>query len=307
MHDKDTDPAPMSREWHWHPKLPVGFAPIWHWLPQPRVFGRWVWSNYLQVSDPSIYLAIAFLVAFWLHPVTADQAHLAPGWIAATLLRNLILLLIVAGGLHLWFYGIDGQGKLLKYDPRPHAKRKNALYRFGYQTWDNMFYSLASGVPIFTAYEVLMRWLYASNTLDVLSFGAHPVWFVLLFPLLALWQSFHFYVVHIVLHHPRIYRHVHSVHHRNVNTGPWSGTSMHPLEHVGYFSAMLILLIVPADPVHMLFLGYWLILGAASSHSGYEAIWVKDRSRLLIGAFFHQLHHRYYECNYGNSEMPWDK
>ena len=26
-----------------------------------------------------------------------------------------------------------------------------------------------------------------------------------------------------------------------------------------------------------------------------------------LGDFFHQLHHRYFECNYGTIEMPWDK
>ena len=25
------------------------------------------------------------------------------------------------------------------------------------------------------------------------------------------------------------------------------------------------------------------------------------------GDFFHQLHHRYFECNYGTSEIPFDK
>ena len=26
-----------------------------------------------------------------------------------------------------------------------------------------------------------------------------------------------------------------------------------------------------------------------------------------MGTFFHQLHHRYFECNYGTAEMPWDR
>lgn len=25
------------------------------------------------------------------------------------------------------------------------------------------------------------------------------------------------------------------------------------------------------------------------------------------GSFHHQLHHRFYDCNYGNPFMPWDK
>ncbi len=222
-------------------------------------------------------------------------------------IRNWVLLLVVAGGLHMWFYGVDGQGKLLKYDPRPYMKRKNALYKFGYQIWDNIYYSMVFGATILSMFECFLRWMYANSFIGTLSFVAHPVWFILLFPILALWQSFHFYAVHLFLHQPFIYRHVHAVHHRNVNTGPWSGMSMHPVESFGYLSAILIVLILPSHPVHMIFLGYWLMLGAASSHSGYEAIWARDRQALLIGAFFHQLHHRYYECNYGNAEMPWDK
>lgn len=297
----------MSREWFFHPALPVAYAPYWLWPPRPISFARWVFQNWLQVSDRSIYVLVAFTVAYWQQPFGPGQAGLEVGWIAEVLIRNLVLLGAVAGILHVWFYGIDGQGKRLKFDPRPYNKRKNALFKFGYQTWDNMFYSLVSGVPIASAFEVLIRWFYANDLLNTVTFADSWLWFVLAFPFLALFQSLHFYVIHRIIHWPPLYKHVHSVHHRNVNTGPWSGMSMHPVEHVFYFSSMLMFLILPFAPVHVLFLLYWQMLGAASSHSGYEAVWVKDKSRLLIGAFFHQLHHRYYECNYGNSEMPWDK
>lgn len=303
----DQTPKPMSREWNYHPELPVAHAAYWHWPPRPLALLRWGFENWLQLSDRSLYLVIAFAVAFWAQPFGPEQASLAPGWIAEVVLRNLVLLSLVAGVLHFWFYGIDGQGNRLKFDPRPYSKRKNALFKFGYQTWDNMFYSLASGVPIASASEVMVRWFFANDIGTHITFSGQWLWFVLAFPFLALFQSFHFYVIHRIVHIPFIYRHVHSVHHRNVNTGPWSGMSMHPVEHLFYFSSMLIFLVLPYHPVHVLFLLYWQMLGAASSHSGYEAVWVKDKSRLLIGAFFHQLHHRYYECNYGNSEMPWDK
>jgi sterol desaturase/sphingolipid hydroxylase (fatty acid hydroxylase superfamily) len=26
-----------------------------------------------------------------------------------------------------------------------------------------------------------------------------------------------------------------------------------------------------------------------------------------LGDFFHQLHHRFYDCNYGSFETPWDQ
>ena len=135
----------MSCDWHWHPDLPVKYAPYWLWPAKPVVVAKWIWQNWLQFLDRSIFLALAFLVAFWLQPVGPEQASFAFGWMAWVFVRNWLLLLIVAGGLHHWFYGIDGQGKLLKYDPRPYFKRKNALFKFGYQTWDNVYYSMMFG------------------------------------------------------------------------------------------------------------------------------------------------------------------
>ncbi|WP_159089966.1 hypothetical protein [Ruegeria sp. Alg231-54] len=38
--------------------------PYWHWPPKFGVMGKWAWQNWLQFSDRSIYLALAFLVAF---------------------------------------------------------------------------------------------------------------------------------------------------------------------------------------------------------------------------------------------------
>ena len=51
----------------------------------------------------------------------------------------------------------------------------------------------------------------------------------------------------------------------------------------------------------------WQGPAAAMTHSGYEDLLIKDKRRLALGTFYHQLHHRYFECNYGNQEMPWDR
>lgn len=304
---QDAEPASMSREWHYHPNLPVTYAPYWDWPPKPMKLLKWLWNTYLQFSDRAIYLALAFMVAFWLQPVGSDQTSFGFGWVTRVVLRNYLAVIAVAGGLHWWLYIRKGQGSRFKYDPRPILPRKNALYKFDYQLRDNIFYALAYGVPIMSGFEIGMRMAFANGWVAPLNFWDHPVYFVLLFPALAVWQSFHFYVIHRAIHWPPLYRHVHSIHHRNVNTTSWSGMSMHPLEQFLYIGAVLILLVVPAHPVHLMFLLYWLVLGAISSHAGYETLFVKNKERLDIGSFFHQLHHRYYECNYGNSEMPWDK
>ncbi|TIL85324.1 MAG: hypothetical protein E5Y73_29660 [Mesorhizobium sp.] len=50
------------------------------------------------------------------------------------------------------------------------------------------------------------------------------------------------------------------------------------------------------------------MLLAVSSHGGYESVTATEDSDagLAVGDFFHQLHHRYFECNYGGTEVPLD-
>jgi Delta7-sterol 5-desaturase len=296
----------MSKTWNWHPTLPMTTVPYWLWPPKPIALAKWLWAYWLQMSDRNIYLVFAFMVAYWLQPVTDIQAEFSSGWISAVVLRNYIAIILVAGGLHLWLYGVNGQGHRLKYDPRSMSRKKSKFF-MNNQTFDNMFFTLCYAVPIASGYEVLTRFLYANDHFVMVGFSSHPIWFILLFPILTMYQGLHFYLVHRPLHWPLLYRHVHSIHHRNPNPGPWSGLSMHPFEHLLYFSSLLIFFVLPSHPVHMLFLLFWQLLGAPSGHSGYEAVWVKGKSRLKLSGFFHQVHHRYFECNYGNAEFPFDK
>ena len=82
---------------------------------------------------------------------------------------------------------------------------------------------------------------------------------------------------------------------------------MHPIEHTLYISSLLIHFIIPSHPLHILYHLYWLVLGTVSTHAGYENIWIKDKNLLAVGSFFHHLHHRYFSCNYGNPEIPFDR
>lgn len=258
------------------------------------------------MSERLIIVCIAFATFVWFQPPLETTKTFSIDWIAGLYLRNLILLSVVAGGLHLYFHGYRRQGDRLKFDKRPLAV-VGKQFTLGGQVRDNVFWSLASGVTVWTGYEVLMFWAMANGYASVLVWSAHPVWFVALFLLIPIWESFYFYWIHRLLHWPPLYRRVHSVHHRNVNVGPWSGLSMHPVEHVIYLGSVLIHFIVPANPVHILFHMQYLTLTAATTHSGFEGLLVEDKNRLALGTFHHQMHHRYFECNYGSLEVPWDR
>ena len=302
----DTDPKPISKEWNYHPDLPLADLSIFKWPPDPHFLGRWVLRNWLTLSERVMMVVLATLCWLFLYPSLGTAKTLAFGWVFQVWLVNLGLMICIAGGLHWFFYVWRGQGKALKFDHREPAKG-NSLWNFSNQVHDNMFWSLGSGVLQLTMFQVVIMWLMANEYVPTISLASNPILFVAGLVLLPIWSAFHFYWVHRLLHVPFIYKHVHSLHHRNVNIGPWSGLSMHPVEHLLYLSSLLIHCVFPSHLILVYFHVIYLGPGAAMTHTGYEDLLVRDKRRLALGTFYHQLHHRYYECNYGNQEMPWDR
>lgn len=303
---QDTQTATSSREWNYHPDLPLADPSIFRWPPQPGFLARWIARNWLSLSERMMLLILACGTWWALYPSLETARAFPFGWIFQVWLVNMVLMFAIAGGLHWFFYVRQGQGDRLKFDRREQGKG-NRLWNFSDQVKDNMFWSLTSGVGQLTLFQSLVLWAMANGYAPVITFAENPVWFVLALILLPIWSAFHFYWVHRLLHVPFLYRHVHSLHHRNVNIGPWSGLSMHPVEHLLYLSTLLIHLVVLSHPIHLVFHVLYQGPGAAMTHTGYENLLIRDKRRLALGTFYHQLHHRYYECNYGNQEMPWDR
>lgn len=302
----DTDPKPISKEWNYHPDLPLADPSIFKWPPDPHFLGRWVLRNWLTLSERVMMVVLATLCWLFLYPSLGTAKTLAFGWVFQVWLVNLGLMICIAGGLHWFFYVRRGQGKALKFDHRELAKG-NSLWNFSNQVHDNMFWSLGSGVLQVTVLQVLVMWLMANGYAPTINLTSNPILFIAGLMLLPIWSAFHFYWVHRLLHVPFLYKRVHALHHRNVNIGPWSGLSMHPVEHLLYLSSLLIHCVIPSHPIHLYFHVIYLAPGAAMTHTGYEDLLIKDKRKLALGSFYHQLHHRYYECNYGNQEMPWDR
>jgi lathosterol oxidase len=294
--------------WNYHPNLPLEDKSLFNLKRAPLEAVKIFWGSWLPVSDRLIIVGVSFITWYYLSPSLQTASTFSFDWISGVYLRNLALIVLLAGGMHLYLYTFNMQGERLRYDARPFHK-KNALFTFKSQFFDNVFWSVASGVTIWTAYEVVGLWSYANGYIPTLDFATHPVWFVLWFVFLPFYGVFHFYWIHRLLHWGPIYRHVHSLHHRNVNVGPWSGMSMHPIEHIGYLSSVVIHVFLASHPIHFIFQLQQKVLLAVSSHAGYESVTAgKDRDAgLKVGDFFHQLHHRYFECNYGEPEVPCDK
>lgn len=308
MIDEATDKAQQrfNALWNYRPTTPIATSPLFSLPFSARAVFNWFAVRWLRISE-NIVITILASICWWVwHPSLEQTTSLQLGWIAQIFIRNFLLILFVAGGLHYLLYVRKAQAEKFKFD-KQELPRQSKKHAFGQQTLENMFWTLGSGVFFWSLYEVVLFWGMANGYAPVLSLTDNIVWFVLLFLLMPLWISFHFYWIHRFLHWPPLYRFAHALHHRNTNIGPWSGLSMHPLEHLLFFSSALIHLIIASHPIHILFHLQHQALTAATSHAGYDGLAVKERNAFSLGNFHHQLHHRFFECNYGTLEVPWDK
>ena len=292
---------------YWVPNDRVSYGPVFEWPPRPKVLLKWFFGFPGYLLPWNVLYAVA-AVGIWLYltpPLDTFQTF-SFGWAGLILLRNLVLTVAVYGAWHMWLYAWRKQGAVFKYN-RKWPSEKSSVFLFNNQTYDNIFWTLVSGVPIWTAYELLLLWAYANGYAPMINPSEHPVGFVALFLLVPLVHEVGFYFAHRLLHWPPLYRVAHKLHHRNVNPGPWSGLSMHPIEHVIYFSTILLFFIIPSHPIHMINLASRLGLAPAQGHTGFDRVVVGEETAMNTSYYAHYLHHRYFEVNYSDGMVPLDK
>lgn len=292
---------------NWAPHKPITYGPLLAWPWNAKAVVKWLFGfpGFL-FPWTVVYSALAIVVWLWLTPSLEIMKSLSLDWVLFILVRNLVLAFVVYGGWHLWLYSWKRQGTRFKYN-KQFPSEQSRSFRFGSQTRDNMFHTLASGVPIWTAYEVLLLWAYANGYAPLISFESHPIWFVAIFLIVPFIHEIGFYCAHRLIHIPVLYRLAHYLHHRNVNPGPWSGLSMHPIEHLIYFSSTLMFFVIPAHPVHMINLASRLGVAPAQGHTGFDRLELGEDVSMDVSYYAHYLHHKYFEVNYADGMVPLDK
>ena len=67
-----------------------------------------------------------------------------------------------------------------------------------------------------------------------------------------IWMYFlhdaYFYWSHRLMHHPKIFKHVHLIHHKSTNPSPWTAYAFHPFE--GLIEALIVTIIAFSIPTH---------------------------------------------------------
>ena len=289
----------------WAPSEPLQTAPLFVLPPQPVKFLQWLPSFFLPWN--LLFMLLAAVMWFWLTPGVETTRTLAPGWIIYLLARNAALVLLIYGLLELRLYVKRSQGTRFKYNGKWPSEQPSDVFMFGSQNIDNIIRTFATGVPIWTAYEVLGLWCYANGWGVWGTFAEHPYWFVVFWLVLPIYHEFHFYCIHRLIHVPIFYKWVHSVHHNSVNPSPWSSLSMHPVEHLLYWSDSLIHLVLPSHPLLLLYNLQITGTGAVVGHVGFDKIEAGNEFGIDTHAYAHYLHHKYFEVNYADGTTALDK
>lgn len=258
----------------------------------------WPWQT--------VWFVVTLVVWLYLTPSLETMREFNVGWISLILARNAGLVLLVYGTFHALLYIQQHQGTEFKYNVK-WPDTDNPTFMFGNQNAENIFWAMCIGVPVFTAYEVLTWWLLANGYIPYVSFSEHPIYFFAILALIPLWREAHFYAVHRIIHWRPLYKIVHKLHHNNVNPGPWSGLSMSTFEHVLYFTNVLIHYVIPSHPLHSLFELLAAALSPARTHNGFDRFVVVGEQTIPADHYFHYLHHRYFEVNYGDRMLPFDE
>ncbi|MCI4670508.1 MAG: sterol desaturase family protein [Bacteroidia bacterium] len=141
----------------------------------------------------------------------------------------------------------------------------------------------------------------------------YPMWWFFLSILLALMvQDSYFYWTHRAMHHPKVFKWVHLLHHRSVNPSPLASQSFHVFEAVlELLIAPIIIIIIPLHPYAILAFITTSFVFNAYGHLGYEIAprWFR-RSILfevLSTSVYHNLHHKKFKGNYGLYFRFWDR
>ncbi len=215
--------------------------------------------------------------------------------------------LIFSGGAFLLYY-------IFKKSSWLHLKIQQRFPKQA-QLLGELKYSFST-IIIFTAYGILMFFLKKNYGItgnlytNVSDHGT--AYFIFSILVLIVMHDTYFYWTHRLMHHPRVFRYVHKVHHYSTNPTPLAVYSFHPLEALvnggfAYFALFTI-------PVHLGALITFLLLFIFTDillHLGYEIFpksWTKHPLLKYINAStHHNMHHQYFKGNYGLYFNVWDR
>ena len=142
---------------------------------------------------------------------------------------------------------------------------------------------------------------------------AHSIgYYAFSFVFLLFIHDAYFYLIHRLMHQPKLFKYVHLIHHKSTNPSPWTAYAFHPLEAI--LEALIIPIITCIIPVHVSVIGFLMLFQIfynVYGHLGYE-LFPKNFHKTWVGRYVntsvaHNQHHHRFHGNYGLYTLIWDR
>ncbi|HVK97534.1 MAG TPA: sterol desaturase family protein [Flavisolibacter sp.] len=213
---------------------------------------------------------------------------------------------LVAGLFFLLFYVLLHKRVLHKKIQNRQPAREDYLREIGYSL---ITITIFAFVPVFMLHVPAIVKTTTYYT-DINEYGW--LYFFAAYPIMFFIHDTYFYWVHRLMHHKKLFRTFHLVHHKSTNPSPWAAYSFHPLEAIveaGIF--VVFLYTIPVHVLHILLFFCMMIVYNVYGHLGYE-LYPNGFSKHWFGRWIntsvnHNQHHQYFKGNYGLYFTFWDR
>jgi lathosterol oxidase len=213
---------------------------------------------------------------------------------------------IVAGFAFLFFYIILKRVLESKKIQQRFPKYTDYLREIGYSSLTIFIFG---AVPVFFIYnENVSKYTLLYKNID--EYGWFYFWSV--FPIMLFLHDTYFYWMHRMMHHKRLFKLFHLVHHQSTNPSPWAAYAFHPLEAIVEAGILVVFLFVlPMHRLHFFLFFMFMILYNVYGHLGWE-LYPKNFNKTKIGRWIntsvcHNQHHQFFKGNYGLYFLIWDR
>lgn len=242
-----------------------------------------------------------------MHALYSESTQLEAMAVMAAVLFAILLgrYLLVVGPMYLVFWKLLRRRMQHRRIQRVFPPRRRLIGEF----WWSM-----STFAIFTAVGVTMFLLNQHGWTRLYRDIGERGWgyWALSIALMLVVHDAYFYWTHRFMHHKKVFRYFHRVHHLSFNPSPWAAFSFHPLEAVVEASIIYVIAFtIPFHPSALLVFLLIMTIMNGLGHLGYE-LYPRGFTRHWLGRWFntsvhHNMHHHLVHCNYGLYFNWWDR
>ena len=212
---------------------------------------------------------------------------------------------LIAGFFYVLYYVFFKDKMLHKKIQKKFPKNENILFEIKYSI---LSLAILAAMGLFVSYSKARGWTQIYDNVD--EYGIPYLIFSVAVLILA--HDTYFYWAHRFMHVKWVYPHVHLVHHKSTSPTPWASFSFHPIEaFLEGFGVMIMFYFLPlhiyAIWAFLIFMTVFNVMG----HLGFE-VFVKGSTRSKNWWWHntvthHDMHHKYFNHNYGLYFNWWDK